>query len=108
MKIIKRLFGQRRWLAWLPVPAAALLSGGSPGSFFDMLLGGCIWWVPYWLAYWLSDRFTTFSEDGDPPEIIVTPGVDPVSGGSCTVVRCGRTGMPMAYGGGGGHHHRHH
>ena len=61
---IKRFFAQRRWLAWLPVPAAALLSGGSVGGFFDMLLGGCIWWVPYWLAYWLSDRFTTLSPLG--------------------------------------------
>ena len=59
MKIIRRLFGQRRWLAWLPLPAAALLSGGSLGGFFDTLLGGCIWWVPYWLAWWLSDGFAT-------------------------------------------------
>lgn len=98
MKIIRRLLGQRRWLAWLPLPAAALLSGSSLGGFFDMLLGGCIWWVPYWLAYWLSDRFTTVTEYSDEPGMVVTPGVDPVSGGSCTVIRCGRTGMPMAYG----------
>lgn len=98
MKIIRRLFGQRRWLAWLPLPAAALLSGGTLGGFFDMLLGGCIWWVPYWLAYWLSDGFTTFTECSGTPGTVVTPGVDPVSGGSCTVIRCSRTGMPLAYG----------
>jgi hypothetical protein len=100
MKIIRRLFGQRRWLAWLPLPAAALLSGGSLGGFFDMLLGGCIWWVPYWLAYWLSDRFTSFTEYSGTPETVVTPGVDPVSGRACIVVRDSRTGMPYAYCGG--------
>ena len=97
MNIIKRLFGQRRWLAWLPVPAAALLSGGSLSDFFAMLLGGCIWWGPFWLAYWLSDGFTTFSEYSGSPGIVVTPGVDPVSGGPCTLLRGGRTGMPMAH-----------
>lgn len=107
MKIIRRLFGQRRWLAWLPLPAAALMSGGSLGGFFEMLLGGCIWWIPFWLAYWLSDRFTTFSEYSDSPGFVVTPGVDPVSGGACTVVRDGRTGMPLAYGK-SSHHHRSH
>lgn len=107
MNIIKRLFGQRRWLAWLPVPAAALLSGGSLGGFFDMLLGGCILWVQYWLAYWLSDGFTTFGEYSGSPGFVVTPGVDPFSGGACTVVRDGRTGMPLAYGK-SSHHHRHH
>jgi len=107
MNIIQRLFGQRRWLAWLPVPAAAMLSGGSLGGFFDMLLGGCILWVPYWLAYWLSDGFTTFGEYSGSPGFVVTPGVDPVSGGACTVVRDGRTGMPLAYGK-SSHHHRHH
>ena len=106
MKILNRLFAQRRWLAWLPVLAAALLSGGSLSGFLEMLLGGLIWWIPYWLAYWLSDRFTTFSEHSSPPEIIVTPGVDPISGSSCTVVRNGRTGTPLAYGG-DGHHHGH-
>ena len=104
MNIIKRLFGQRRWLAWLPVPAAALLSGGSLGGFFDMLLGGCILWVPYWLAYWLSDGFTTFGEYSGSPGFVVTPGVDPFSGGACTVVKDGRTGMPLAYCGVNRHH----
>ena len=107
MNTIEWLFGQRRWLAWLPVPAAALLSGGSLGGFFDMLLGGCILWVPYWLAYWLSDGFTTFGEYSGSPGFVVTPGVDPVSGGSCTVVRDGDTGMPLAYGK-SSHHYRQH
>ena len=106
MKIIRRLFGQRRWLAWLPLPAAALMSGGSLGGFFDMLLGGCIWWVPYWLAYWLSDGFTTF-EDRGAPHVILQGGIDPFTGKACVVIRDAQTGGPLAHWGGGQSHHHH-
>lgn len=60
MNVRKRLFSQRRWMLWLPMPAAALMA--APGQFADyihLLIGGLIFWIPFWLAWWLSDGFRT-------------------------------------------------
>lgn len=66
MKLTKKLFSKRRWMLWLPVPAAALLAG--PGfQFVDcvrLLIGGLVFWIPFWLAWWLSDGFRTIRLGG--------------------------------------------
>ena len=62
MSVRKRLFSQRRWMFWLPLPATALMV--APGQFADflpLLVGGLVFWIPCWLAWWLSDGFTTVS-----------------------------------------------
>ena len=49
----------RKLLALLPFLVAFWLSDTTVLSFFQMLVGGLVLWVPYWLAWWLSDGFAT-------------------------------------------------
>jgi hypothetical protein len=61
-KWLKRLFGQRRWMLWLPVPASVWLAVPDWHHIPAMLVGGCIFWIPFWLAWWLSDGFKGMSK----------------------------------------------
>lgn len=54
----------RKLLALAPIAAAWLLSDKTVSSFFVMLVGGLVIWVPYWLAWWLSDGFSDGFGDG--------------------------------------------
>lgn len=60
--MMRRLFGARRWMLLLPLPMAFLLSDHTLFSFWQMLVGGVIFWIPFWLAWWLSDGFSGFTE----------------------------------------------
>ncbi|MGP8438175.1 hypothetical protein ACT2FY_09535 [Paraburkholderia fungorum] len=51
----------RKLLGLVPFAAAWLLSDKTASSFFVMLVGGFVFWVPYWLAWWLSDGFSSVS-----------------------------------------------
>ena len=53
MRLKKMLFSRRRWMLWLPLPAAAALSasgGNFLADYIPMLGGGLIFWIPFWLA----------------------------------------------------------
>lgn len=85
-RLVRGLFGKRRWMLWLPIPIAALFADGS-GEFLPMLVGGLILWVPFWLAWWLSDGFRGMSQwpSGGPPQ--ATGGINPATGKPCVVYR---------------------
>ena len=54
---MSRISRPRKLLALLPILVAFWLSDKTGLSFFQMLVGGLVLWVPYWLAWWLSDGF---------------------------------------------------
>lgn len=90
MNLRKRLFSRRRWMLWLPLPAAAALAATNDNflaSYIPMLVGGLILWVPFWLAWWLSDGFRGMSQwpGGGPPQ--ATGGINPATGKPCVVYR---------------------
>ncbi|MCW5323663.1 hypothetical protein D5039_21715 [Verminephrobacter aporrectodeae subsp. tuberculatae] len=82
------LFSGRRWMLWLPLPAAAVLaaSGGNfLASCIPVLVGGLIFWIPFWLAWWLSDGFKGMSEWHGIGAPDITAGVHPCTGKPCFV-----------------------
>lgn len=61
MKILHKLFSNRRWLLWLPAAPVAALGVSNPAHLPAFLVGGALLSAPYWLAWWLSDGFATVS-----------------------------------------------
>ena len=97
-RILHWLFGRRRWLLWLPVPAAAVLEHGSIPGYFTVLVGCSPLWVVYWLACWLSDGFENVTVGGGGLEH--RPGVNPATGHACIVLTNADTGAPVVWIGG--------
>ena len=80
-----RCFSQRRWMLWLPIPASILLSAHDWQNIPALLVGGCIFWIPFWLAWWLTDGFkgiSTLPGTGAPNS---TGGVNPITDKPCVV-----------------------
>ena len=87
-RLLEILFSRRRWMLWLPLPAAgvlALSSGNFSADFVPMLGGGVIFWIPFWLAWWLSDGFEGMSEWDSAEEPWITCGFNPATGKPCVV-----------------------
>jgi hypothetical protein len=97
-RILQLLFGRRRWLMWLPVPAAAMLDHGSVSGYLVMLVGCCPIWIAYWLACWLSDGFANVTVGGG--NLSHQPGVNPATGQACLVLTNSDTGAPVVWIGG--------
>lgn len=97
-RILRALFGRRRWLMWLPVPAAAVLDHGSISGYFTLLVGCGPLWIAYWLACWLSDGFENVTVGGGRLEH--RPGVNPATGQACVVLTNSETGATVAWLGG--------
>jgi len=88
MRLTKMLFSRRRWMLWLPLPAAAAFSasgGNFLADYIPMLGGGLIFWIPFWLAWWLSDGFKGMSKWPGTGAPNSAAGVNPFTGKSCVV-----------------------
>jgi hypothetical protein len=87
MSLRKILLSRRRWMFWLPLPAAAVFSAFGGHAFSDyipMLGGGLIFWIPFWLACWLSDGFKgVFSKWPGTGAPNTTGGVNPFTNKPC-------------------------
>lgn len=84
MKLLQKLLFRRRWMLWLPVPVAALMSNGI-AEFAGICFGGLFLWIPFWFAWWLSNGFKGMSKWPGAGAPNVSAGINPATGKPCVV-----------------------